>query len=414
MHLQQNVKIGFLELRSNKLGSFLTMLGVIFGVAAVIASVAIGEGAKRQAMEQVSQLGITNIRIKPVELDGQELVTASQRNPKGLAESDIEAIQANCPFVKDVAPVRTVEQKPIFQGSLVNATVLAVSSAYRTVMNVEPAQGRFIADMDIDKAQRVCVIGAEIYQTVFGNRPWQEVENSRIQIDDSMYTVIGVMEDKRLASARSSAIDIRNVNRDIYLPVSVVNTRFVPEEGQHQLSELVIQVASRNDVKQAAELIEKVLNRTHSGVKDFEMVIPLDLLRQAQATQRRFNMVLGAIAAISLLVGGIGIMNIMLASVTQRTREIGIRRALGATRRDILTQFLMEAVILSLTGGVIGIVAGLILGGVISHYAGWSTVFSIEAIVLSVLVAAGVGVVAGLIPARRAAGLHPIEALRYE
>ncbi|MCD4653029.1 FtsX-like permease family protein, partial [bacterium] len=169
-----------------------------------------------------------------------------------------------------------------------------------------------------------------------------------------------------------------------------------------------------NNVKQAAEMINKVLDRTHSSVVDYEMVIPLDLLRQAQATQRRFNLVLAAIAAISLLVGGIGIMNIMLAGVTQRTREIGIRRALGATRRDILTQFLMEAVILSLLGGIIGIVAGLILGGAISYYAGWSTIFSIKAIVLSVMVSAGVGVVAGLIPARRAAALHPIEALRYE
>lgn len=414
MLIRQSVKIGFLELRSNKLGSFLTMLGVIFGVAAVIASVAIGEGAKQQAMEQVSQLGINNLRISPLELEGQEKVTATQQNPDGLAKTDIDAIAANCPFVQRMAPVMKLKQKPYFQGRLINASVLAVTADYQIVMNFHPTKGRFISDMDNETAQRVCIIGAEIYQEIFGNDPWEKVAGNWIQISDSMFTVAGVMEDKRLASARTSAVNIRNVNRDIYLPLSAAEKRFTTDDNKQELSELIIQIKSRNNVKQAAEMINKVLDRTHSSVVDYEMVIPLDLLRQAQATQRRFNLVLAAIAAISLLVGGIGIMNIMLAGVTQRTREIGIRRALGATRRDILTQFLMEAVILSLLGGIIGIVAGLILGGAISYYAGWSTIFSIKAIVLSVMVSAGVGVVAGLIPARRAAALHPIEALRYE
>jgi len=414
MQIRQSMKIGFLELRSNKLGSFLTMLGVIFGVAAVIASVAIGEGARQQAMEQVAQLGISNIRVRPLKLEGQELVTAKKQNPDGLALTDLDAITSNCPFIKYTAPVMELSQKPYFEGKLVNASVLAVTPQYQRVMNFYPSRGRFIADMDIESAQRICVIGAEIYQKIFGSKSWKEVEGKWIQISNSMFVVVGVMEDKRLASSKASAVSVRNVNNDVYLPLSVAGKRFESDSGEKNLSELILQTGSRNDVKQAAELIDKVLIRTHGGIKDYEMVIPLDLLRQAQATQKRFNLVLAAIAAISLLVGGIGIMNIMLASVTQRTREIGVRRALGATRRDILAQFLMEAVILSLLGGIIGIIAGMVLGGIISYYAGWNTVFSIKAILLSVIVAAGVGVIAGLIPARRAADLHPIEALRYE
>lgn len=414
MLLGQTIKIGLLEMRNNKLGSFLTMLGVIFGVAAVIASVAIGEGAKQQAMEQVSQLGLTNIRIQAVELSGHERVTAVQQNPKGLAQIDMAAIEANCPFVKLMAPLKELKEKPVFEGRTVNAAVIGVTPDYTAVMNFYPVQGRFLSEMDMETVQPVCVIGAEIHQEIFGSAPWRQVSGKWLQIGDSMFSVIGVMEDKRLAEAGTSAVSLRNLNRDIYVPLSVVGRRFPRSDSQHELSELVVQVSDRNAVKQAAELIGTILKRTHNNVTDYNMVVPLDLLRQAQATQRRFNMVLAAIAAISLLVGGIGIMNIMLAGVTQRTREIGIRRALGATRNDILAQFLLEAVVLSLVGGLFGILTGFSLGAVISHYAGWKTIFSFGAVVMSVLVAGTVGVAAGFFPARRAAGLNPIEALRYE
>lgn len=414
MLLGQTIKIGLLEMRNNKLGSFLTMLGVIFGVAAVIASVAIGEGAKQQAMEQVSQLGLTNIRIQAVDLSGHERVTAVQQNPKGLARMDMTAIEANCPFVERMAPVKELVEKPVFEGRTVNAAVIGATPDYATVMNFHSAKGRFLAEMDMETAQPVCVIGAEIHQEIFGSAPWQQVAGKWFQIGDSMFSVIGIMEDKRLAEAGTSAISMRNLNRDIYVPLSVVGRRISDTATHHELSELVVQASDRNTVKQAADLIDTILKRMHNNVNDYDMVVPLDLLREAQATQRRFNMVLAAIAAISLLVGGIGIMNIMLAGVTQRTREIGIRRALGATRNDILAQFLLEAVVLSLVGGVFGIVTGFSLGAVISHYAGWKTIFSFGAVVMSVLVAGTVGVAAGFFPARRAAGLNPIEALRYE
>ncbi|MBN1296701.1 ABC transporter permease [bacterium] len=414
MDLRQSVRIGLIELRSNKLGSFLTMLGVIFGVAAVIASVAIGAGAREQAMEQIAQLGITNIRVRPLVLEGQERVSADQQNPDGLSLVDVKAIAANCPFAHRIAPIREITATPRVAGRTINGTLLAVTPDYRFIVNFHPVRGRFIADLDMNAAEKVCVLGAEVAEDVFGDAVWETISGQWIQIGMDIFRVIGVMEDKRSVSTRASTISVRNINRDIYIPFSVAEKRLRGVNGESALTELIIDIRQRRDVRQAADLIGTILDRTHGGVRDFELVVPLDLLRQAQATQRRFNMVLAAIAAISLLVGGIGIMNIMLASVTQRTREIGIRRALGATRRDIQTQFLLEAVILSLVGGIIGIFAGVILGAIIAHYAGWNTVFSFKAIILSVLVAATVGVAAGLFPARRAAGLHPIEALRYE
>jgi putative ABC transport system permease protein len=414
LQLGQTIKIGLMEIRGNKLGSFLTMLGVIFGVAAVIASVAIGEGARQQAMEQVAQLGLTNIRIRALDLSGHEQVAAIHQNPDGLARQDMEAIEVNCPFAYRMAPVKELEDKPVFEGSAIHAAVIGVTPEYAAVMNFHPAQGRFLADLDMETVQRVCVIGAEIHQEIFGSAPWNDVSGNWLQIGDSMYSVIGIMEDKRLAESGSSAVSVRNVNRDVYVPLSAVGRRFSRGTAHHELSELIVQVRDRSHVKQAAELIDVILKRTHNGVNDYDLIVPLDLLRQAQATQRRFNMVLAAIAAISLLVGGIGIMNIMLAGVTQRTREIGIRRALGATRKDILGQFLLEAVVLSLVGGFFGIAAGFSLGAVISYYAGWKTIFSFGAVVMSVLVAGSVGIAAGFFPARRAAGLNPIEALRYE
>jgi putative ABC transport system permease protein len=324
------------------------------------------------------------------------------------------AIEANCPFVKRMSPVKILNDKPVFEGRTINVDVLAVTPEYAHVMNFFPQRGRFLSDIDIETVHQVCVIGAEIHQDIFVSAPWERVTGQTLQIGDSMYTVIGIMEDKRLADAGASAISLRNVNRDVYVPLSAVGRRFAADNNHHELSELIVQITDRTLVTQAANLIENILKRTHAGVSDYDIVIPLDLLRQAQATQRRFNLVLAAIAAISLLVGGIGIMNIMLAGVTQRTREIGIRRALGATQNDIMTQFLVEAVMLSLVGGIIGIAAGFTLGAIISYYAGWKTIFSIAAVLMSVLVAGTVGITAGFFPARRAAMLNPIEALRYE
>ena len=411
MNLIQGVKIGFVELESNKLRSFLTMLGVIFGVAAVVASVAIGEGAREQALRQVALMGTNNIRLKSTELNGQTLAISKQKNPRGLSLMDCEAIRANCPDLKNLSPSIFLKEKAWLNGQSIKGDITATSPEYTAVTNFHPASGRFFNQEDIDLAARVCVIGAEIKDDYFGGgNPLDQI----LILSNNAFTIIGVMEDKRLPEAGTGIVSTRNMNRDIYIPYTSALKRLSPPDENNELSEISIQISSQDKVMVSSVLIRSIITRMHNEVDNFELIVPLELLKQSQATQRRFNLVLAAIAGISLLVGGIGIMNIMLASVTQRIQEVGIRRALGATRRDILNQFLIESTVLSLVGGMIGIVSGMILGHVISLYAKWATVYSLKAIVLSFVVAGSVGIIFGIYPARKAANLNPIEALRYE
>jgi len=411
MNVGQNVKIGLMELLSNKLRSFLTTLGVVFGVAAVVASVAIGEGAKREAMNQIASMGINNIKIRPVILDGQAAAKAQQKNPKGLNRMDMEAILQNCGYVKSTAPVIVVDCKPWYQGQPITANVIATSSDYKDIHNMWVAQGRYISILDEIQASRVCVLGSEIADKYLSNKnPIQE----KIIIGDGLYTVIGIVGDLHGTGMNSKSMEDRDNRKDIYIPFQAALKRFPASDSNNELSEIIVKIDDRNHIMIAASIIEKILLRRHSQIENYELIIPLELLKQSQATQRTFNLVLAAIAGISLLVGGIGIMNIMLASVTQRTREVGIRRALGAKKKDILGQFLIESVVLSLIGGLIGILVGIIMGFIIASYAGWMTVFSMKAILLSVMVSGSVGIIFGLFPARRAANLNPIEALRYE
>jgi putative ABC transport system permease protein len=257
------------------------------------------------------------------------------------------------------------------------------------------------------------VIGADIKRDLFA---FDDPLRAQIQIGKEWFTVVGVIEDKQISRGRANVIDIRNLNRDLYIPVTTAEQRFMPdpEEEQRGLSEIAIRVISSDKILEAANIVDSILKRRHNGVKDYELMIPEELLRQSQKTQRIFNIVMSAIAGISLLVGGIGIMNIMLANVTQRTREIGIRRAIGATQNDILGQFLIECLTISLLGGVVGIMVGVALGRLITFYAKWETIISMGAVILSFGVAGGTGVIFGIYPATKAAKLDPIEALRYQ
>ncbi len=411
MQLSESLRIGVRSILVHKLRSFLTTLGVIFGVAAVIAMLSIGEGAKRAAVEQIKLLGTNNIRVNYVKLTGDQAEDAEKKLSRGLTYRDGQLIRENLPNVKGVTPVRFVETSILLGNKESTGRVVGTDEAYEWVTNFHPSDGRFISALDVADAKRVCVIGSEIRNELFGYR---NPLGRRIKIGDTWFVVIGVMESKTVKEGKTSVIKLRNINKDVYIPITTALKRFTDEDRPNSIEEIAVQVEREEQVVPTADVVKRLLNRTHNGVNDYEIIIPAELLAQSQKTQRVFNIVMGSIAAISLLVGGIGIMNIMLASVTERTKEIGTRRALGATERDVLIQFLYETIMISVTGGTIGIILGVIMAKGINLFAGWETVISLYSVVISFGISALVGIVFGIYPARQAAKMDPIAALRFE
>jgi putative ABC transport system permease protein len=404
-------RIGLENLRSHKLRSFLTTLGVIFGVTAVVSMLSIGEGAKRAAVEQIKLLGTNNIRIRRLDLTPQQEADAERLQSDGLSYRDGEIIRTNLPHLDGVCPLRFLDVEVTRGGRQTSGRVIGTDVDYAEVTNFKPAEGRFLAAMDEREAKQVCVIGADVEHELFGQG---NAINRRIRIEDSWFTVVGVMQQKRVRKGGTNVIAVRDINKDIYIPIGTALKRFTDADAPDRVDEIAVRVADEDQVMPMADVLKRLLSRTHHTAKDYEIVIPAELLAQSQRTQRLFNVVMGSIAAISLLVGGIGIMNIMLASVTERTREIGIRRAVGASRSDVLSQFLNETVLVSVAGGLIGIALGVIMAKAINLFAGWETVISLAGVVVAFGISAGVGIVFGLYPARKAAELDPIDALRYE
>lgn len=410
MFITANIKIGMKEIWSHKLRSFLTMLGVIFGVAAVVSMVAIAEGAKEESLRQIRLLGTNNIRIRKQELKGIEKTKALRKAPDGLTRADAAAIQEILPDVINTAVTRSINARLLYKNEIPPSTVIGVTPGYPEVVGHAVQEGRFISDMDIKEAKQVCAIGQEIKNRLFA---LEDPLGKQIRLEGQIFTVIGVME-KKSSDGGVGSLKLGNLNQNIYIPITTSFQRFGLDERSEQLDEISLKVREGADLQELAHVVKRVLLRRHNDVEDFEIVIPEELLRQSQKTQRIFAIVLTAIAGISLIVGGIGIMNIMLATVTQRTREIGIRRAIGATQRHILFQFMIESLTLSLVGGFIGIFAGVGMAKAIAIYAEWKTPISIVSIIVSFSVAAITGLIFGLYPSTKAAKLDPIEALRYE
>lgn len=433
MSVWQSILSGLSELLSHKLRSFLTMLGVIFGVAAVIAMVSIGEGARREAMEQLKLLGVDVVRINRKPLAGQALEKAQERSPQGLTYGDLLAVRGTLTYVSRVVPVRQVTAELEVEGPPVSAKVLGTSAGFLEVSRSTMGSGRFLSDEDVAGSSKVCVLGSGIKRRLFG---FEDAVNRTIKLSGIPFTIVGALAEKAIPS--KTVVEIPDQNFDIYIPITVSLRSFlmyseqpVPSNMRAVVSTLrslsaqqaaenspitamIVQAGSEAAAPETAQIVQRMLERRHRAVDDFAIDVPSELIRQSQETQRVFNIVMGAIAGISLVVGGIGIMNIMLATVTQRTREIGIRRCVGATRGDVMKQFLLEALVITLLGGFIGVALGIGGASAISRYAGWSTVVSVQAIVLSLCVACGVGVIFGLYPAVRAAYVDPITALRYE
>lgn len=420
------------SLSAHKLRSFLTMLGVIIGVAAVVSMLSIGEGAEEEILQQISILGINNIIVNAkIPEEAIESEEGLQRSP-GLSLADGENIAAFEQLVSNVVPQRFEAIPTIYNGSNeANVRVVATFPAFTYSSSIEVEYGRFIVDSDIAQFSQVCVLGSKAKKALFA---FNDPIGKPVRIGDRDFTVVGVMADKYIGRGKVEGLELRNFNEDVYIPFTTAQKKFDRKEmstsemmwfgggesedlqayNTPEIDQLTVTVRELDYVPAVSKLVDRLLDRRHGEIEDYEIVVPESLLRQSQKTQQIFNIVMGAIAGLSLLVGGIGIMNIMLATVLERTREIGVRRAVGATEVDIMRQFLFEAVMICLLGCVIGLALGLIISRAITFYAGWPTVVSISAIFLAVGVSTAVGILFGLYPARKAARQDVIEALRYE
>jgi putative ABC transport system permease protein len=426
------LQLGLRNLLLHKLRSFLTLLGVVLGVSSVIAMLAIGEGSKREAVEQIRQLGAANViirSVKPGQDDDDESATTSttqQQNSQvlqyGLLYDDYDVLKATLPTVKRTVPIALVRKNAQHgRHRIANARVLGTTPEYLRIKSLSVRRGRFLTPPDLDATANVAVLGAGAAKRLFG---FEDPIGQPLLLGMGAYRVVGVLDTQGSGSATPGAIGQQDFNNDIYIPLSAVQRRFgevqmIKRAGSFefertQLSEITLTVHSEDLVSQTAAMARKLLYRNHPKGNDFEIQVPLELLQQAESEKRIWNVVLGSIAGISLLVGGIGIMNIMLATVTERTREIGVRRALGARQRDITIQFLVETVLLSSVGGVIGVALGIAIPIAVTHLSEIKTVISPGAILLAFGISAGIGVIFGIYPARRAAMMDPIEALRHQ
>lgn len=427
------IQTGLAEILSHKMRSMLTMLGVIFGVAAVIAMVSIGEGAKQEALDQIKKMGIDVVNIKRINITGELLDKAEDRSPYGLKFSDTDSIENVCTYARRIVPVREVFADVKVGEVPVSVKIVGTTPGYKNVTRSDIEQGRFLNNDDIENNRAVCVLGAAAKRELFG---FENCIGKTLKFNKKIFKVVGLIAPKEIGSAKAYSA-MRDLNSDVYIPVTVSMTHFQisshqaipadfmklrqisqklrsrPSNGNISISEIIVQVQNDVATVPTASVIRSVLDRSHNGIRDYEIIIPAVLLKQQQATQRIFNIVMAAIASISLLVGGIGIMNIMLATVSHRTREIGIRRCIGATRWDIIRQFMLEAIVITCIGGLIGVALGIGGAKAISTYAHWVTVVSVQAIIVSFGVSGLVGIIFGLYPAVRAAMVDPIEALRY-
>ena len=441
-----NFRIGAEALIANRFRAILTSLGIIFGVAAVIAMLAIGAGTEKEIIEQIKQIGSNNIVIKSrVEKkkssEADPAVQAKQENGKyspGLSLADAENILETIPEVNFVSPEIESEMSFYSEGLITTGNLIGITNRYFETNNLMLDEGLAFSKDQLSKSAPVCIIGRGIKAKLFSK---VEPIGQRLKCGGTWLTVIGVLENRDVSQSSSQKLSIRNVNTEVYIPVNTMLMRFfnrsnvtvadiklaneqsedeeaAPVEkvdvNYHQLDRMIVNVKDSKHIEGTVELIEKMLLRRHNAVDDYEIVVPELLLKQEQRTRKLFNIVLAVIAGISLLVGGIGIMNIMLASVLERTKEIGLRLSIGARRRDIVFQFIAEAVMISLSGGLLGILMGIIISVLIEKLAGIQTIISGASVMLSFFVSVSVGLLFGIFPAKRASQQSPMESLRYE
>jgi putative ABC transport system permease protein len=425
LQFASTLRLGIKSLLLHKLRSVLTMLGIIFGVCSVIAMLAIGEGASHEAQEAIKKLGSENIILRSLKPPDEAKLSGMGRGTAldyGLTYEDGARIQSTIPGVKRVLPVRIIRENVRFGQNNIPCQVLGTLPFYPEIVGLDIVRGRFLSANDERDLDNVCVLTVGLAQRLF---PYQDPLEQSVKVDQFYYRVVGLVREKNMPEQRtqSGQAEGEPLDNNVYMPLGTSRVRFGEvlirrsgasfEVEKVELHQMTVQMRDTGKVETADPQIKTLLGRFHDR-HDFEVIVPLQLLRQAEETKRIFNIVLGSIAAISLLVGGIGIMNIMLATVTERTREIGIRRALGAKRRDITLQFLVETVVLSVGGGLVGVAVGIVTPLIVSHLTTMKTIVTPWSVLLAFGISGAVGVVFGLYPAKAAARLDPIEALRHE
>ncbi|NOU46220.1 MAG: FtsX-like permease family protein [Bacteroidales bacterium] len=436
---------------ANRSRSILTALGIIFGVAAVIAMMAIGKGAQKEILDQIKLVGVNNIIIKArvekkkstdEEQDGK---TESKKFSPGLTLLDAKGIQSVIPTIEKVSPEVTYETTIINNGKRLQARLNGVTPDYFELFNLKLSKGRMFNDEQLEIGSPVCIIGPGVKAKLFAT---EDPIDNYVKCGNIWLKIVGVLENRIVGSKTTDDFGITDYSSDIYAPIQTVLSRYKDrslvtsgslsggnnmvifsgnsmmsfssdsesegETNYHQLDKIVVKVDDSKNFSATTKLLNQMLKRRHQQVEDFEIIVPELLLKQEQRTKDIFNIVLGAIAGISLLVGGIGIMNIMLASVLERIREIGVRRSIGATKRDIILQFLSEATLISISGGLIGIILGVVMARIITETTDILTIVSVWSILISFGVSATVGIVFGYLPARKAAEQDPVTSLRHD
>lgn len=447
-----NLYIAIEAVLANRMRSILTALGIIFGVAAVIAMLAIGNGAQQEILEQIKLVGVNNIIIEPVVEQTEENLQEEDENKEkkkfspGLTLDDKESIQNSIPGIETMSPEIVLDTYIIKNGIRRSAKLVGVEPSYFNIFNFELSDGTMFNEYQLERGEAVCIIGKSIKARFF---PSQDPVGKMLKCGPNWLKVIGVLDERYISESSISKLGIRDYNMDVYTPLQTVLVRYknrallteemiqgankgssgmvffgggnIQEEAAptgpvnyHQLDRLVVQVSETEKLNPTADVIVRLLERKHNQVVDYQIEIPELLLKQQQRTNDIFSYVLGAIAGISLIVGGIGIMNIMLASVLERIKEIGLRLSIGAKKIDIINQFMFESIMISVSGGFIGIILGILMASAVSRFAEIPTVISGGSILISFGVATAIGLIFGIAPAKKAASQDPITSLRYE
>ncbi len=424
MRLERMVRLAVKNLSQYKLRAGLTMLGIIFGVCSVVAMLSVGEGANREIQEKIQRMGSQNILIESVKPPKDENSTETSRNfvaRYGLAYKDAEQCGQYVPNLESIVQMKVLRFDVQFKARKLQTDVIATTPGLFAIQNYRMLRGRFLSSSDGEFGLPVCVIGSRLARTLFAG---YDPLDRTLHIDGDAYTVVGIVGDiAQTEITVNNKLWLEGENQSVYIPLRTYQQKrgdlfLERSEGgikaeQIELHRVILHIDKQEHVVRAVDALRGLLKKNHAK-EDYSIVVPLELIRQARETRKLFNIVLGSIAAISLIVGGIGIMNIMLATVSERTREIGIRRALGARRRDIILQFLMETLLLSFSGGVIGLVFGAVIPLAITALTNVKTVLTFPAFAWAFSVSVTVSVVFGIYPARRAALMDPIDALRHE